>query len=227
MATYIMSDIHGNFGRYKEFLQYSRFSGDDILYIVGDVLDRGSEAIPMIQDIMQRNNVIMIKGNHEQMLLPILDDLTYQSHEAQNQIISDEMEIAQIGQEDTLRDFCKLSSREQNKITYFISRLPVYKELAVNGINYILVHGGLPDFSDMPLEYYDENDLLFGPHDFFINHYGDGTKIIVGHIPTKFIEGAVPDEIYHINDTIAMDCGCGFGGQLGVLCLETMEEMYF
>jgi serine/threonine protein phosphatase 1 len=227
MATYIMSDIHGHFDRYKEFLQYSNLGDNDILYIIGDVLDRGSEAIPLIQDIMQRNNVIMIKGNHEQMLLPILNDLMYQNKETQEQIINDEMAIAQIGQEDTLRDFCKLGSHEQNQIINFISQLPIYEELEVNGINYILVHGGLPNFSDMPLEYYDENELLFGPHDFFINHYGNDTIIIVGHLPTKFIDGATPHDIYHINDTIAIDCGCGFGGKLGVLCLDTSEELYF
>ena len=90
-----------------------------------------------------------------------------------------------------------------------------------------MVHAGLPDFSEMPIEYYDEKELLFGPHDFYTNHYGDGSKIIVGHVPTKFIDGATPHEIFHINDTIAIDCGCGFGGQLGVICLNTMEEMYF
>lgn len=227
MAIYVMSDIHGNYDRYKEFLQCSNFGDSDILYIIGDVLDRGSEAIPLIQDIMQRDNVIMIKGNHEQMLLPILNDLMYKSKEIQREIIADELAIAQIGQEETLQDFCKLTTQEQNDITYYISQLLLYKEIEVNGVNYILVHAGLPDFSEIPIEYYDENELLFGPHEFYINHFNDGSKIIVGHLPTKFITGATAHEIFHINDTIAIDCGCGFGGQLGVLCLDTMEEMYF
>lgn len=227
MATYVMSDIHGNYDRYLEFLQYSNFNDNDNLYIIGDVLDRGSMAIPLLQDIIKRKNVVFLKGNHELMMLPILNDLMYQSKETQKQIINDEMAIAQIGQEETLQDFCKLSVKEQNELVDYISQLPLYEELEVNGIRYILVHAGLPDFSEMPIEYYDENDLLFGPHDFDIFHYDDGSKIIVGHLPTKFINGATPHEIYHINDTIAIDCGCGYGGQLGVLCLNTMEEMYF
>lgn len=227
MATYVTADIHGNYKRYLDFLQYSNFSDNDKLYVIGDVLDRGSMAIPLIQDIRKRKNVILLKGNHELMMLPIFNDLLHQSKEMQAQIINDEMAISQIGQEETLLAFCNLSIQEQNEITYYISQLPLYKEIEVNGIDYILVHAGLPDFSEMPIEYYDENELMFGPHDFEINHYGGNTKIIVGHLPTQFINGAIPHQIYHAIDTIAIDCGCGFGGQLGVLCLETMEEMYF
>ena len=125
MAIYVMSDIHGNYDRYLDFLNYSNFNDNDTLYIIGDVLDRGSMAIPLIQDIMNRENVILLKGNHELMLLPILNDLIRQSKETQWEIIADELAIAQIGQEETLQDFCKLPTQEQNEITYFISQLPL------------------------------------------------------------------------------------------------------
>lgn len=205
----------------------SRVGHGDTLYIIGDVLDRGSQAIPLIQDIMKRENVILLKGNHELMLLPVLSDLMYQNKATQQMIIQEELTIAPMGQQETLSDFCLLSTKEQNELICYINQLPLYEEIRVNNVDYILVHGGLPDFSEMPLEFYDETELLFGPHDFSIPHYGDGSKIIVGHLPTKFIDGATPNKIYHINDTIAIDCGCGFGGQLGVLCLDTMEELYF
>ncbi|MEG0980089.1 MAG: metallophosphoesterase, partial [Oscillospiraceae bacterium] len=158
---YVMSDIHGHYDSYLDFLQQSNFSDSDILYIIGDILDRGSESIPLLQDVMKRENVILLKGNHELMILPILNDLMYQSKETQQEIIQEELVIAPIGQEETLRDFCRLSSDEQNDIIYFINNLPLYEDVEVNGINYILVHGGLPDFSDMPIEYYDESDLMF------------------------------------------------------------------
>lgn len=225
--TYVLSDIHGFYDRYLDFMQWSHFSEQDTLYIVGDVLNRGSDSIPLLQDIMARENVVLLKGNHELMTLPIFSDLVYQSKDVQAKIIEEELAIAAIGQEETLRDFCALCAKEQNRILDYLGQLPLYAEITVNQNNYILVHAGLPDFCGMSPAYYEENDLLFGPHDFFINHYRDGSKIIVGHLPTRFISGAEPDRIYHINDTIAIDCGCGFGGQLGVLCLDTMEEMYF
>lgn len=223
---YVCSDIHGEYSAYLDFIN-SIFTDDDTLYIIGDVLDRGSNAIDLIQDIMQRSNVVMLKGNHEKILAETLEDLCgISSKNGIREIIEESLAIDKIGQEQTLLDFVKLSKSEQRDVVDFINDLPLYEELEVNGKNYLLVHAGLPDFSDIPVEWYEEDDLLFGPHDYDETHYED-TIVIVGHVPTRFIHGATPDEIYRQNDTIAIDCGCGFGGQLGVLCLDTDEEFYF
>lgn len=223
---YVCSDIHGEYSAYLDFIN-SIFTDDDILYVIGDVLDRGSNAIGLIQDIMQRSNVVMLKGNHEKILADTLEELCGTSLEREIRTIIDEsLAIDRIGQEETLLDFAKLNKSQQRDIIDFINGLPLYEELETDGKNYLLVHGGLPDFSDIPVEWYEEDDLLFGPHDYDITHYED-TTIIVGHVPTRFIHGATPDEILRRNDTIAIDCGCGFGGQLGVLCLDTDEEFYF
>lgn len=223
---YVCSDIHGEYSAYLDFIN-SIFTDDDTLYIIGDVLDRGTSAIDLIQDIMQRSNVVMIKGNHEKILADTLEELCGANSESYVRTIIDEsLAIDRIGQEETLLDFAKLNTSEQRDIIDFINGLPLYAELEVNGKNYLLVHGGLPNFSDLPIEWYEEDDLLFGPHDYDITHYED-TTVIVGHVPTRFIHGATPDKILRRNGTIAIDCGCGFGGQLGVLCLDTDEEFYF
>lgn len=52
-------------------------------------------------------------------------------------------------------------AEEQDQIAAYIARLPLYEGTAVNGTSCILLHEGLPDFSDMPLEYYDDKDLVF------------------------------------------------------------------
>ena len=223
---YVCSDIHGEYGVYLDFIN-SIFTDDDTLYVIGDVLDRGSNAIDLIQDIMQRSNVVMLKGNHEKILADTLEELCGASSENEIRTIIDEsLAIDRIGQEETLLDFAKLNKSQQRDIIDFINGLPLYEELEIDGKTYLLVHGGLPDFSDIPVEWYEEDDLLFGPHDYDETHYED-TIVIVGHVPTRFIHGAIPDEILRRNDTIAIDCGCGFGGQLGVLCLDTDEEFYF
>ena len=223
---YVCSDIHGEYSAYLDFIN-SIFTDDDTLYVIGDVLDRSANSIELIQDIMKRPNVFLLKGNHELMLAETLEDLCGISSESGiREIIEESLAIDKIGQEQTLLDFAKLSKSEQRDVVDFINDLPLYEELEVNGKNYLLVHAGLPDFSNIPIEWYEENDLLFGPHDYDETHYED-TTVIVGHVPTRFIHGAIPDEIYRQNDTIAIDCGCGFGGQLGVLCLDTNEEFYF
>lgn len=224
--TYVCSDLHGFYGEYLDFVE-SVLTDEDELYIIGDVLNRGFYSIELVKDIMNRPNAVLLAGNHEKLLKESFEELCYAySTEAVNSIIAESLSIDKMGQEQTLLDFAKLSKNEQHEILNFISNLPIYKELSVNNKDYLLVHAGLPDFSGMPIEWYEEDDILFGPHDFDETHYED-TTIIVGHVPTRFITGATPDKIFRKNDTIAVDCGLGFGGQLGVLCLDNDEEFYF
>lgn len=43
------------------------FSDSDMLYILGDVVDRGPYPIKVLLDLMDRPNVVCIAGNHEVM----------------------------------------------------------------------------------------------------------------------------------------------------------------
>lgn len=60
---YAVSDIHGDLAMYSHIV--NMLKGDDLLYIVGDVIDRGSSGITILQDIMKRPNVELLLGNHE------------------------------------------------------------------------------------------------------------------------------------------------------------------
>ena len=50
-----------------------RFSQDDHLYILGDIIDRGPKSIEILQDVMNRNNVTCFIRNHEMMMLDHLN----------------------------------------------------------------------------------------------------------------------------------------------------------
>lgn len=227
MPTYVMSDIHDHADKFDDFLNTVQFSDEDSLYIIGDILDRGPDGIILLQEIMKHQNMHCTMGNHEYMLLDTLEDLAGSSQSECERIIREEMYIRNIGQDSTLQDFCQLNRNEQAEIISFIGSLPLYLEITVADKSFLLVHAGLPDFGEvMDMEFYSEDELLFGPHDFDIDHFEDCT-VILGHQPTRFIPGAVDDEVFWQNDSIAIDCGCGFGGQLGVLCLETGEAFYF
>ena len=64
---YVMSDIHGCKEEYLALLEKIQFSEQDHLYILGDVVDRGPEPIEILQDIMKRDNVTLLLGNHDFM----------------------------------------------------------------------------------------------------------------------------------------------------------------
>ena len=45
MATYVISDIHGQYNMFIELLDKSDLKDTDTLYILGDVLDRGPQLL--------------------------------------------------------------------------------------------------------------------------------------------------------------------------------------
>ena len=62
---YAMSDLHGCYDKYIKMLEKINFSDNDTLYILGDIVDRGPDGIKILQDIMQRINVVALMGNHD------------------------------------------------------------------------------------------------------------------------------------------------------------------
>ena len=70
--TYVLSDIHGDYRRYRQMLELIGFSEDDELYVLGDVLDRGEEPLRVLEDMSMRLNVYPILGNHELMAVWVL-----------------------------------------------------------------------------------------------------------------------------------------------------------
>lgn len=224
---YITADIHGYYESYQDFLNYVGFSTNDKLYIIGDLINRGSDGIAIVQDVMKRPNVISLMGNHEHMILPTLEKLSYSKETDQHEIIRNDVSMGNVGQLQTLVDFCNLNRDQQYEVIDYLQNMPLYKEIEVNDQKYLLVHAGLFEFSvDLLMDFYSAEELLYDTHHYH-HKYFDDKIIIVGHKPTRFITGAEPDRIYRSHNNIAIDCGCGFGGNLGVLCLDTGEEFYF
>lgn len=74
--VYITSDIHGHSDCYNRLLEKINLTENDCLIILGDVVDRGENGIEILLDIMKRENVFLLLGNHEQMMLEVLEKLS-------------------------------------------------------------------------------------------------------------------------------------------------------
>ena len=72
---YVCSDIHGKFGKYKRLLEKINLTDNDTLYILGDVVDRGKDGMKILLDIADRENVILVRGNHDDLALLILQQM--------------------------------------------------------------------------------------------------------------------------------------------------------
>ena len=233
MSTYVMSDLHGNYEAYIKMLKKIDFKKFDMLYILGDILDRGPNPIQIILDLMKRPNVEVIAGNHCVMACEcfsfLLQEITQDTVEKMNvEMIGKLLEWQRNGATSTIEEFHKCDKNTQREIVDFISDFEVYDEIEVAGNKFVLVHAGLGNFKpNKELWEYELNDLVW-ERPCYENKYFDDKYVISGHTPTMMIESNPrPGFIYQINNHIAIDCGCTFsGGRLGCLRLEDMKEFY-
>ncbi len=78
---YATSDLHGYpLDDFLRLLESAGFGDSDCLYVLGDVIDRnGDGGVAMLRWMMNRPNVELIRGNHEDMLLNcafLFDEIT-------------------------------------------------------------------------------------------------------------------------------------------------------
>lgn len=230
---YVVSDIHGEYDQFITLLEKLNMNEEDKMYVLGDVLDRGPHPIESLVLMMLIPNIIPIAGNHELMALVCLD---YLNREVTDESIEelDEKAIARIfdwkknGGGSTISEFSKLDEEMRQGILDYLRTFSCYEELNVGGIDYVLVHAGLGNFSpDRKLEDYALEELLWERPDYSKAYFKD--KIVVtGHTPTKFIPcNPNPGYVYKGNNHIAIDCGASMeGGRLAALCLDTGEVIY-
>ena len=228
-----MSDLHGCYDAYKKMLEKIRFQDSDMLYILGDILDRGPNPIKIILDVMGRQNVEVIAGNHCVMAYECLSFLMQEITEESIAGINEEkigklLNWQQNGGITTTDEFHKCDQATREKIVEFISDLDVYDEVEVNGKTFVLVHAGLGNYEPgKEMWEYELEELVWQRPDYETKYFED-KYVVSGHTPTLLIENnPKPGFIYQANNHIAIDCGCFIpGGRLGCLRLEDMEEFY-
>ncbi len=232
---YVISDIHGEYDKYLELLSLINFDDTDTLYVLGDVVDRGVKPISVLREMINKPNIVPILGNHEVMTILSLKILNREiSDETVREIEKNPEDIEfvtswiQQGGNTTLNEFLELSNDEKENISRYLKEFSIYETININNQEYILLHAGLGNFSvDKPLNQYTIEELAFMRTD-YSKKYCNDKFIITGHTPTRFIEGNTTkdDKIFRMNNHIAIDCGCVFGGKLAALCLNDGEEFY-
>lgn len=232
MAVYVVSDLHGDYEGYLKILEKIHFSDNDVLYVNGDVIDRGKNGIKILQHMMLQPNIYPILGNHEYAAGTcfrfLMKEVTNENIEEINEnTIQNFIEWQSIGGQSTIDEFCKLSLDEKYDIVEYLDEFSLYEEVVAGGKRFILCHAGLANFSsERPLEDYELHELIFKTPDYEKMYFPDA-YLVTGHLPTKAIKGNPnPNRIYKKNHHIAIDCAAGYDGQIGCICLDTMEEFY-
>lgn len=168
----VIGDIHGHYTKFKSLYSKLNVSDDDLVIFLGDYIDRGSENLLMIRWIMresQNDNIIALRGNHEQMMIDCVrnDDINW---------------IFNGGNETAKEIKSKLEDHPNlmTEVVEFAESLPLFYRRQINGQDYFFCHAGVDP--KIPLEEQTAMSLLWIREDFF-NHYDGETVIVVGHTP--------------------------------------------
>jgi len=233
MATYVTSDIHGEYDLFIRLLEKIQLKDKDTLYVLGDVVDRGPHPIKILLKLMEMPNVLCLVGNHELMAIECLEflmqEITDTALDSLDEKMLDNLVTWQYsGSRTTIEEFRQLNRMTQAEIIEYIKDFLIYEELKVSDKDYLLVHGGLGNFyPGKDIEEYSLKELVWDRAEYYITYFGE-KYVITGHTPTQDIPGNPnPGYIFKGNNHIALDCGCNRpDGRLAAICLDTMGEYY-
>ena len=233
IATFVISDIHGEYDKFIRLLEKIQLKNTDTLYILGDVLDRGEHPVRVLLKLMEMPNAVLIAGNHEVMALRCLDFLKKEITEESVAEINDElMENLLLweynGAQTTIDEFRMLDRELQEDVIDYLKDAILYVELEAGGREYILVHAGLGHFFPGKKLYdYTIDDLVWKRPNYNRRYFKD-RFVVTGHTPTQNIRtNPNPGYIFRNKNHIAIDCGaCYSQGRLAAICLDTDEEYY-
>lgn len=230
--TYVVANLHGHAEEFQSLLSTINFHRDrDVMYVLGDIVDYGPDAMGLIADMSVRLNVYPIAGERDFLAVRMLTGYEKMQAAMASGETPDPEFVAELtawikdGGEPTLSGYRALDKDMQEGVIDYLSDMPLYEEVTVNGVDYLLLHQGIYDFTpDVELEWLEPSDFFSESLDPTAKYFDDKT-LIVGHTPTSEANGGA-DRIFYGNGTVFIDCGLGRGGHLGCLRLEDGKEFY-
>ena len=237
----VTSDIHGHLSYFKNILAKASFSENDILFIVGDMIEKGPENLGTLRYVMElckRGNVIPLIGNVDAYRMKLIESLSkdnvldfynyilrlrkwmgtsfYEELAAECGYAINSPEDILLSKQDVIAHF----EKEFN----FLAGLPTVVETQ----NYIFVHGGLREKEVLD----NENRGVFEltKFDAFMNNtpFVFDKYVIVGHWPVCLYSTSIQQLNPIVNrdkKIISIDGGCGLKkeAQLNLLLLPDIH----
>lgn len=244
-----ISDIHGEYDFLVDGLSAVGFCKDDILFINGDLIEKGPESLKTLRYVMQlteMGNVYVIMGNNDGYKLEILQQESAWSdtkflEEAGDcirrnrpSILLDMMKEAGIAMPDkenvaaVRKQLCGIFQKELD----FIRALPTIIETQT----LVLVHGGVPSLDFEELVQHNAFDFMkndaFMEKGFCFDRYvvvGHWPVLLYSHDPLKKIPLRLHPLIDHERKIINIDGGLSLkdSAQLNFLILPDIESEEF
>lgn len=214
MRTFAVADIHGCSEQFQQLLRQMGFQRSDMLYILGDMIDRGPDSKAVVEGIMNLAadgyKVFPVMGNHEKLLLDCIETgLEY-----------DMYRWTCNGGLMTLQSYgVDAASEIPENHVFFLQNLPLYRITD----SHVFVHAGINPCSD-PFSAAVKEDLLWRRTRCESTENIGGRTLVTGHTPKTLIE----IEKSLLTKHIQLDNGCFMSrtpgyGRLAALELENMK----
>ena len=230
-----VSDIHGNLPFFLGLMERIALTPDDILVLVGDMLEKGQQSLPLLRHLMElskTHTVYPVCGNCDGLVLRFfetdeLDAFFFSSYLPQHP----ESTIRQLAREggfEQLDDLPKLRAdlrRAFPEEHAFLAAMPTILDTD----HLTFVHGGVPSLENMEkLNRWKcmKND------DFRSQGHSFPKYVIVGHWPVTLYDGSIPNAAPIVDRKeriVSIDGGCVLkaDGQLNALILPSADSTDF
>ena len=152
MRYYVVADIHGFFDAFRAALDEKGFFADICphkLIVCGDLFDRGEQALELqnfMLDLLSRDELILIRGNHEDLALDLLNGWAKRSylqiHHHTNGTIDTVLQLTGSTPDD-LNHLPDSVGRKFLKSPYIQTLIPAMLDYYETP-HYVFVHGWIP-----------------------------------------------------------------------------------
>lgn len=236
---FVVSDIHGYFSLLKKALDDSGFDPKNpqhLLICCGDYFDRGPENLEVLKFFDKLKYKVLLRGNHEDMLLKLFNKGQMEPHHYINGTIDTITQFFGKYCLDPQTDKVDFTgnTRLVDRLTDFIGETIDFYETE----HYVFVHGWLPTKTSAGKISIDPNWRKASTETWDSCRWVKWTDmcencdrlrdktIICGHVPGFFAKKFYPDypsddsKIFYGDGFIVVDAGTYTSGQVNVLVLE-------
>ena len=234
---FVVSDVHGFYTILKEALDRAGFDKDDPdhwLICCGDYFDRGDENMEVLRFFERLQRKVLLRGNHEDLLLKLLQTGQLQRHHYINGTMSTLRNFFGKYAVDPVDDTIDFSGKTgiTDRVCEFIEETVDYYETE----QYVFVHGWLPENAVTAADRQKASREAWEAarwvkwNERYVGQPPLADKtLICGHMPT-FYAGAFDgrkkgeSSVFYGNGLIAIDAGTADTKRVNVLVLEQEDK---
>ena len=235
MAVWVTTDLHGNYNLWEQIKNFLK--EDDTLIFLGDAIDRGSRGFEIFKELLEHDQVVYLRGNHEQMMYDAYTIIGPAATENWKHWRNNDGQ-ATVNNMKSLN----LSAEAELDLIHMVQKLPLTAEYENKmGMKFVLCHAGFTPGSYFDSLWDDQKQTkLLWDRNHWNFYWPTGEKywnwvIVHGHTPiplmNMFTADVTLDSLvpywYEGNHKVNLDAATANTGMAFLLNLDTLDYETF